>query len=91
MRRDTYSMDQSVCNDHSHSRTPSSHSCNNTAASRRSNVSTTARDSTAALSSNDGFFVVAPTAAGHAVALNDARYSGPSGTDGWAGIVIDVP
>ncbi len=37
------------------------------------------------------FFVVASKAAGHTVTLNDARYSGPSGTDGWAGIVVDVP
>ncbi len=37
------------------------------------------------------FFVVASTAAGHTVTVNDARYSGPSGTDGWAGIVVAVP
>ncbi len=37
------------------------------------------------------FFVVTPTASGHTVLVNDARYSGPSGRDGWAGVVIDVP
>ncbi len=37
------------------------------------------------------FFVVTPTATGHTVTLNDARYSGPSGTDGWAGVVVEVP
>ena len=37
------------------------------------------------------FFVVTSTAAGHTVTLNDARYSGPSGADGWAGVAIDVP
>ncbi len=37
------------------------------------------------------FFVVATTATGHRVTINDARYSGPSGEDGWAGIVVDVP
>jgi inner membrane protein len=37
------------------------------------------------------FFVVTSTTAGHTVTLNDARYSGPSGADGWAGIAIDVP
>ena len=37
------------------------------------------------------FFVVAASATGHTVTLNDARYSGPSGADGWAGVVVDVP
>lgn len=37
------------------------------------------------------FFVVTPTPAGHSVTLNDARYSGPAGTDGWAGVVVEVP
>ena len=37
------------------------------------------------------FFVVASTAAGQTVRLNDARYSGSSGADGWAGIVVAVP
>lgn len=37
------------------------------------------------------FYVIAPTSTGYTVTLNDARYSGPSGTDGWAGIVVDVP
>jgi hypothetical protein len=37
------------------------------------------------------FFVVASTATGQTVTINDARYSGPSGTDGWAGIVVAVP
>lgn len=37
------------------------------------------------------FFVVTSTTAGHTVTLNDARYSGPSGADGWAGVTVDVP
>ena len=37
------------------------------------------------------FYVVAPTAAGYTVTINDARYSGPSGKDGWAGVTVDVP
>jgi inner membrane protein len=37
------------------------------------------------------FFVVERTAAGTVVLLNDARYSGPSGTDGWAGLRLELP
>ena len=37
------------------------------------------------------FFVVAASATGHTVTLNDARYSGPSGADGWASVVVEVP
>ncbi|MGE0814849.1 MAG: metal-dependent hydrolase [Vicinamibacterales bacterium] len=37
------------------------------------------------------FFVVDTTAAGTVVTINDARYSGPSGQDGWAGVRIPVP
>jgi len=37
------------------------------------------------------FFVVASTATGQTVTINDARYSGPSGNQGWAGIVVAVP
>ncbi len=37
------------------------------------------------------FFVVTATATGQTVTVNDARYSGPSGREGWAGVVIDVP
>ncbi len=37
------------------------------------------------------FFVVEQTADGTVVHLNDARYSGPSGRDGWAGLRIPLP
>ncbi|MEZ5292997.1 MAG: metal-dependent hydrolase [Vicinamibacterales bacterium] len=37
------------------------------------------------------FFVVDTTPAGTVVTINDARYSGPSGEDGWAGVRIPVP
>lgn len=37
------------------------------------------------------FFVIERSPAGTAVLLNDARYSGPSGADGWAGLRIVLP
>jgi inner membrane protein len=37
------------------------------------------------------FFVVERTAAITAVAINDYRYSGPSGRDGWATQVVELP
>jgi len=37
------------------------------------------------------FFVVERAPAGTVVYLNDARYSGPSGRDGWAGLRIPLP
>jgi len=37
------------------------------------------------------FYVVDRTAGETVVHLNDARYSGPSGRDGWAGLRIVVP
>ncbi|MEP7118202.1 MAG: metal-dependent hydrolase [Acidobacteriota bacterium] len=37
------------------------------------------------------FYVIAPSATGYTVTLNDARYSGPSGQDGWAGVIVEVP
>jgi inner membrane protein len=37
------------------------------------------------------FFVVERTAGGTVVYLNDARYSGPSGRDGWSALRIPLP
>lgn len=37
------------------------------------------------------FYVVERSAEGTVVFLNDARYSGPSGRDGWAGLRIPLP
>ena len=36
------------------------------------------------------FYVIQRTADGTVVYLNDARYSGPSGRDGWAGLRIPL-
>ncbi|MGD9904370.1 MAG: metal-dependent hydrolase [Vicinamibacterales bacterium] len=37
------------------------------------------------------FFVVERTLSPPRVQLNDARYSGPMGTDGWSGAIVPVP
>jgi inner membrane protein len=37
------------------------------------------------------FFVVERSGPRPVVVVNDARYSGPSGRDGWAGVVIEIP
>jgi hypothetical protein len=37
------------------------------------------------------FFVVEGTLTPPRVQLNDARYSGPMGTDGWSGAIVPVP
>ncbi len=37
------------------------------------------------------FFVVERTMTPPRVQLNDARYSGPAGTDGWSGAIVPVP
>ena len=37
------------------------------------------------------FFVVERTLTPPRVQLNDARYSGPMGTDGWSGTLVPVP
>ena len=37
------------------------------------------------------FFVIEATVTPPRVQLNDARYSGPMGTDGWSGAIVPVP
>ena len=37
------------------------------------------------------FFVIQSTVTPPRVQLNDARYSGPMGTDGWSGAIVPVP